>query len=335
VSADLGTTYLGFDLASPLVASPSPMTGDLALVKHIVAAGAGAVVLPSLFEEQLEHEAEQLFHLGTLGADTNPEADGYFPDLDGYNAGPDEYLRLVADATRAVDVPVIASLNGHTSGGWVHYAERIADAGADALELNLYLVPTSPRESGAEVEARTLRLVRAVRDAVDIPLAVKLAPMYTAPLHFVMQVLQAGANGVTLFNRLLAPDLDLEQLALTPRLSLSRHEELRVPLQWIGLLREHTKASIAASSGIHSGLDALKLIAVGADVAMTTTAILRGGPAHFSAMLAELRKWLEEREYESVRQLRGSMSHAHCPDPSGYERVNYMRTLVSWGSELV
>jgi dihydroorotate dehydrogenase (fumarate) len=334
VSPDLSTRYLGFDLATPLVASASPITGDLDVLRRLADLGAGAVVLPSLFEEQIEHEESQMLRLAEVGAGSFGEALDYFPSLQHYNSGPDEYLRKLEAARRALQIPVIASLNGATAGGWVHYARRMEQAGASALELNVYWVPVDPAESGIDVERRYLELVSAVRAAVRIPLAVKTGPVFSSPAHMALRLVQAGADGLVLYNRLLRPDLDLETLQLVPKLELSEPPESRLPLLWIGTLREHTRVSLAASSGVHSAADALKLLLVGADVVMATSSLLRRGPAHLRAMLDEMTAWMREKEYVSVAQLRGSMSRANCPDPSAYERANYMRALTTYAPEL-
>lgn len=330
---DLATKYLGFELASPIVASASPMTGDLATLARLQEAGAGAVVLPSLFEEQIEQEELAFSRLHELGTETFAEALDYLPELDSYNTGPERYLRAVEEATAELSIPVIASLNGASQGGWVRYAKLIEEAGADALELNVHQVPTDPRTSGAEVEAAALDLVARVRAAIGIPLAVKVAHRFSAFAHFGLQLVESGADGLVLFNRFLRPDLDLDEMRLVPSLALSVPQEMRRPLLWIGILREHTEASLAASTGVHSPDDALKLLLVGADVVMTTSALLRHGPEYVRTLIDGVSTWMEEREYASVAQMKGSMCRAHCPDPSAYERANYMKTLASWAAE--
>ncbi|MBL8861115.1 MAG: dihydroorotate dehydrogenase-like protein [Planctomycetes bacterium] len=332
MSPDLSTRYLGFSLRSPLVASASPLTGDLEVLRRLEDLGVGAVVLPSLFEEQIEHEEAELLRLAEVGAHSYGEALDYFPKLQHYNSGPDAYLAKIAEARRALSIPVVASLNGASRGGWVHYARRMEEAGASALELNVYWVPVHPAESGAEVEQRYLDLVSAVRAAVRIPLAVKTACVFSSPAHMALRLEAAGADGLVLFNRLLRPDLDLEKLELVPRLELSESPESRLPLLWIGVLREHVRLTLAATSGVHSASDALKLLLVGADVVMATSSLLRHGPGHARTLLEGLSAWMREREYTSVAQLRGSMSRANCPDPTAYERANYMRTLVNYAT---
>ena len=330
--ADLRTRYLGLELPSPLVASSSPLTGSLDGLRRLEAAGAGAVVLPSLFEEQLTHDQLELDRLLETTSDHTGEAQSYFPDLEDYNTGPWTYLDHISQAKQALSVPVIASLNGITPGGWVRHAKRMRDAGADALELNLYTVATDPRVGAAELEARHLDLVADVRSAVSIPLAVKLSPFYTALANFAVRVDEGGADGLVLFNRFYQPDLDLDSRDVVPRLVLSTSEELRLPLRWIAILFGRVQASLAATTGVHTGLDAAKVLVAGADVAMMTSALLRHGPDHVQRVEEELRAVMAERDYDSVAQLRGSMSRSAMADPAGFERANYMRTLMSWSS---
>jgi dihydroorotate dehydrogenase (fumarate) len=333
VTPDLRTRYLGLQLRSPLVASASPLTGELDGLRRLEDAGAGAAVLPSLFEEQLTHDQLELDRLLETTAEHVGEAQSYFPELDDYNTGPWSYLQGIERAKQAVAIPVIASLNGVTPGGWVRHAKRMQDAGADALELNLYAVAADPRFGAAELEVRYLELVAAVRAAVTVPLAVKLSPFFTALANLAVRIVGAGADGLVLFNRFYQPDLDLDTLAAVPRLVLSTSEELRLPLRWIAILRGHLGgASLAATTGVHTGLDAAKVLLAGADVAMMTSALLRHGPGHVRTVEEELLAILAERDYPSVAQLRGSMSQAAMPDPAGFERANYMRTLLSWSS---
>ena len=332
MTVDLRTSYLGLELRSPLVASPSPLTGELDGLLRLEAAGIGAVVLPSLFEEQLTHDQLELDRLLETTSDHTGEAQSYFPDLEDYNTGPWSYLDHIEQAKQALSVPVIASLNGITPGGWVRHAKRIRDAGADALELNLYTVATDPRVGAAELEARHLDLVADVRSAVSIPLAVKLSPFYTALANLAVRVDEAGADGLVLFNRFYQADLDLDSRDVVPRLVLSTSEELRLPLRWIAILFGRVQASLAATTGVHTGLDAAKVLVAGADVAMMTSALLRHGPDHVQTVEEELRAVMAERDYDSVAQLRGSMSRAAMADPADFERANYMRTLMSWSS---
>jgi dihydroorotate dehydrogenase (fumarate) len=327
---DLSSRYLGFALRTPLVASASPLTGSLDSLRRLEDAGVAAVVLPSLFEEEITNESLAVHHALEAGTGAFAEALDYLPELDSYATGPDRYLELVTAAKRALGVPVIASLNGDTPGGWLDCARWIEQAGADALELNLYQVAADPAHSSADLERRDLELVEAIRSEIRIPLAVKLSPYFTGLAHFACRAVDAGADGRVLFNRFYQPDLDLESLEVAPRLALSTSEELRLPLRWIGILRARVKASLAASSGVHTAEDVLKVLLAGADAASLASALLERGPALLARLEADLAWWLEEHEYESVAQLRGSMSQRSVPDPEAFERANYLRTLRSF-----
>ncbi len=328
---DLETTYLGLRLRSPLVASASPLTGHLDTLLALEQAGAAAVVLPSLFEEEVEDESMRLHSRLEMGADSFPEATDFFPELEFDDIGPYRHVKLAAAAKDTLRVPVIASVNGITPGGWVRYAQMMADAGADAIELNLYSVAADPWRSGPMVESTYLDVVRLVRGAVDVPLAVKLSPFLSATAHFARRVVEAGADGLVLFNRFYQPDLDLETLDVLPRVELSDPRELRLPLRWLAILRPQLRTtSLAATTGVHSGLDAVKALLVGADVVMMTSALLRNGPGHLARVESELVAWLTERDYASVAELRGSVSHQAATDPTGFERANYLRTLASY-----
>lgn len=326
---DLTTMYLGLKLHSPFVASPGPVTGDPAMWDRIEASGAGAIVLPSLFEEQIEHEAFAIEY-AMLGNDSHHEALSYLPQLDGTEVGPDHHLDLVEDAKAALSIPVIASLNGVSPGGWVRYAKLLAEAGADAIELNLYDTVTDPMMSAAEVERRYMELIEEVKAEISVPLAVKIGPWFTALAHTAKSFELAGADGLVLFNRLYQPDIDLDTLEVRPRLQLSSSAESRLSLHWIGVLREYVRGSLAASSGVHTGADALKLLLAGADVVMTTSALLRHGPEHLLELRREVVTWMDERDYDSVTQLRGSVSRANVPDPEVYDRANYFQVIHSW-----
>jgi dihydroorotate dehydrogenase (fumarate) len=332
MTVDLRTRYLGLELRSPLVASPSPLTGELDSVLQLVDAGAAAIVLPSLFEEEIVHEETELSRSLEVGADQFAEALDYFPNIEPFAGVGDRYLARLQRIKARAGVPVIASLNATTSGGWVRYAGLLQAAGADALELNLYHLAADPAKTAADMEALDLELIAAVRDAITIPLAVKLSPYYSALAGFAREAVEHGADGLVLFNRFYQPDFDLETLEVVPRLELSRSAELRLPMRWIAILRPQLGAavSLAASSGIHGGTDAVKALMVGADVAMTTSALLHHGPEHLRTIEAELVAWLTEHEYESVAQMRGSASAAAVEDPSAFERANYLRTLRSW-----
>jgi len=334
MTVDLRTRYLGLELRSPLVASASPITGDPGIARQLEDAGAAAIVLPSLFEEEIVHDELALDRSLDAGAEQFAEALGYFPTM-GENQGVgDRYLAALERIKAGAAIPVIASLNATTPGGWVRYAKRMQDAGADALELNLYHLATDPMRSAGDVEAADLDMIGEVSASLTIPLAVKLSPYYSSFANFATRVADAGADGLVLFNRFYQPDLDLETLDVQVKLDLSQPWELRLPLRWIAILRPQLRAdlSFAATSGIASGTDALKALMVGADVTMMTSALLRQGPGHLRRVEAEMRHWMTEHEYESVEQLKGSVSQAAGADPAAFERANYRRTLHSWSS---
>jgi dihydroorotate dehydrogenase (fumarate) len=332
VTVDLSTRYLGLELGSPLVASPSPLTRDPDSAARLVEAGAAALGLPSLFEEEILEEEIELNRSLEAGSDQFAEALDYFPAISSYTGTGDQYLDRLRQIKARVAVPVIASLNASTPGGWVRYARLMQDAGADALELNLYHVAADPSKTASDMEARDLDVIGAVRGAIDIPLAVKLSPYYSAFAGFARRVVDAGADGLVLFNRFYQPDLDLESLDVVARLELSRPSELRLPMRWIAILRPQLPpgVSLAATSGIHDGTDAIKALMVGADVTMMTSALLRQGPGHIRRVEAEILAWMAEREYDSIAQLRGSASQAAVEDPSAFERANYRNVLHSW-----
>jgi len=332
VSPDLRTTYLGLQLKSPLVASASPLTGTLDSLKALEEAGAAAVILPSLFEEQIEHEETTVHDMLEQGVHSFGEALTYFPEMDDYNTGPGAYLEHVAAAKEALSIPVIASINGVTPGGWVRYAELLQEAGADAIELNVYAVETDRYASSASVEDRTLRLVSKVRGALDVPLAVKVGPYYTAFANTASRLADAGAAGLVLFNRFLQPDIDLETMTVRPELHLSTNDEMRLPLRWIAILRGRVPVSLAATSGVQTKDDVLKLLLAGADVVMLASALLREGPGLLRELTAGVSEWVEEREYASIEQLKGSMSQETCGDPRAFERAQYVRALVDYQS---
>ena len=334
MTPDLATRYLGLDLRSPIVASSTPMTGDPATCRLLEDAGAGAVVLPSLFEEEILNEEIELNRSLDAGTEQFGEALSYFPTYDTFKGTGDRYLARLEKTKRLCSIPVIASLNAATPGGWVRYARLMQDAGADALELNLYHVVADPSMTGAEREATDLELIAAVHAAVSIPVAVKLSPYYSALAGFAAGAVAAGADGLVLFNRFYQPDLDLETFDVVNKVALSHPSELRLPLRWIAILRPQLGAGVglAATSGIHSGADVVKALLVGADVAMTASAVLRGGPEQVRAIREDLVAWMAEREYESVAQMRGSASAAQVADPTAFERANYMATLHSWST---
>jgi dihydroorotate dehydrogenase (fumarate) len=330
---DLTTSYLGTWLRSPLVASSSPLTGDLPSLRALDAAGVGAVVLPSLFEEQVDRESAELARLSTTQLELNPEAaSGYTPRLDGYNAGAVRYLALVREARAAVHMPVIASLNGVTRGGWTRYAAMLADAGADAIELNVYRVAANMEETGRAVETDTLELVEAVVAAASVPIAVKLSPYFTAFASFARQLVDAGAAGIVVFNRFYQPDISLETLSVGPHLSLSTSEELRLPLRWCAILHGRLDASIAATTGVHTDVDLAKVLLAGANVAMVTSALLRHGPDHARVMIEGLTGWMKEKGYGSVEEMIGAVSQRSVADPAAFERANYLETITRYAS---
>jgi dihydroorotate dehydrogenase (fumarate) len=328
---DLTTDYLGLTLAHPLVASSSPLTGSIDSLLQLEAAGAAAVVLPSLFEEQVEHESLALDFSLDSGAGFNAEAhDGYFPELDSYNTGHDDYLDLLRRAKAELNIPVIASLNGISTGGWTSYASGLESSGADAIELNVYLVAADPDATGSDVEDRYIRLVEQVRSAITIPLAVKIGPQFSSPANMARRLAGAGADALVLFNRFYQPDIDLETLTVGPNLILSRSEEMRLTLRWIAIMAGRVDAELAATTGVHTADDVVKLILAGADVAMMTSALLQNGPEHLTTILDGVRTWFTDRDYASTNQARGSLSQKSVADPTAFERANYMKALVSY-----
>lgn len=327
---DLSTTYLGMKLKNPLVPAASPLTANLDSLKQLAEAGASAVVLHSLFEEQIRHEAAELEHLTAQGTESFAESLTYFPEPDEYRLGPEEYLEHIRKAKTALDVPVIASLNGVTAGGWTDYAQTIEQAGADALELNIYYVAADVTLDGEHVEKLYLDILKAVKTAVEIPVSLKLSPFFSAIGGMARQLDRAGADGLVLFNRFYQPDIDLAELEVRPDLVLSTSYELRLPLRWIAILHGMVDASLAATSGVATGLDVLKALMAGADVAQVCSVLLRNGPGHLAKMLEEVQAWMQEHEYDSVEQMKGSLSQRACPDPSAFERANYMKTLNSY-----
>jgi len=329
---DLSTTYLGLRLRSPLVASSGPLTARIDSLRALEQAGIAAVVLPSLFEEQVEHEERQADRLGDLGTDSNPEATGYFPDLGDYESVADRYLRHVEEAKKALKIPVIASLNGVTPGGWVRYARLLELAGADALELNLYGVAADIDVTGSKVEEEQVELVALVKASLSIPLSVKIGPYYSALGHTASRLTEAGADGLVLFNRFYQPDIDPRTRKVTPTLVLSSSSELRLPLRWAAILSGRVEASLAVTTGVHTGADAARCLLAGADVAMMTSALLEHGPEHVATVESDLVNWAAESGFESVAQLKGSVSQRNVADPSAFERANYMAALIGFTS---
>jgi len=333
MSVDLTSRYLGLDLANPIVASASPLTGAVDSLKRLQDAGVGAVVLPSLFEEQIEHEEMATHNLMLYGAELSPEAQGFFPEMQSYLTGTAKYLQLIGDARKALSVPVIASLNGYTPGGWTRIAKQFEEAGANAIELNVYFLATDPADSADAVEQRYLDLVASVRAATRVPVAVKVAPYFSAMASMAVRLVKAGASGLVLFNRFVQPDIMLDELEVAPHLVLSTSDELRLALRWIAILHGRIEASLAATGGAHTPEDVLKLLLAGADCVMVASSLLKQGPQHVGTLVRGVEAWMREREYESVAQMKGSLSQQSCPDPDAFERANYMKALKSYTSE--
>ena len=325
---DLSSNYLGISLPHPIVSGAGPLAGDIGVARRLEDAGVAMIVLHSLFEEQLTQE--QLAGVHTeQHSESFAEALSYFPEPEAYDLGPDEYLRHLARVKQAVDVPVVASLNGVTPGGWLRYARLMADAGADALELNVYMLATDPGETAQAIEDRTVAMVRQVVASIDIPVAVKLSPFYTSLPNLASRLVEAGARGLVIFNRFYQPDIDLENLEVM-RINFSGSGELLPRLRWVAILHGRIAASLAITGGVHTPEDAVKSVMVGADAVQMVSALLEHGPAHVTRIRDGLAQWLEENEYDSIHELRGSMSLLKCPDPAAYERANYMRLLHSY-----
>jgi dihydroorotate dehydrogenase (fumarate) len=330
---DLTTTYLGLKLRTPLVPSASPLSEDIDSIKKMEDAGASAIVLYSLFEEQLSQERAELAHNMEQGTDSFAEALTYFPEPESFHLGPEEYLKHISKAKKAVRIPVIASLNGMSAGGWTQYAKLIQQAGADALELNIYNIPTNVNLPAGEVEQTYLDILNAVKREVTIPVAVKLSPFFTNFASTAKKLDQAGADGLVLFNRFYQPDIDLETLEVRPNILLSTPIAMRLPLRWIAILHGQVRASLAATSGIHRATDALKMLMAGADVTMLCSVLLRHGVQQIGAIERDMVAWMEEHEYESVARMKGSLSQKKCPAPSSFERAQYMRASSSYPLE--
>ena len=327
---DLSTTYMGMELPNPIVASASPLSREVSTVREMEDAGVTAVVLFSLFEEEIRHEEFALDHYLESGTHSFAEALDYFPEHEKYNVGPDSYLEHIRQLKQAVNIPVIGSLNGMTSGGWIEYARQIEEAGANALELNIYYVPTEPTVSAQEVEDLYLDTLTAVKQTIDIPVAVKLSPFFSSMASMTQRLDQAGADALVLFNRFYQPDINLEELEVYPHVLLSTPQAMRLPLRWVAILYGKLQADLAGSGGIHTREDVLKMLMVGADVTMMTSALLQNGIAHTQTVLEGMKEWMEEHEYESVKQMQGSMSHRHSADPTAFERANYIKALGTY-----
>ncbi len=324
---DLSTNYLGLKLRTPLVVSASPLSRDIESICRLEDAGASAVVLYSLFEEQLRQEEAELEFRLAQSTDTSAESLTFFPEPSEFQTGPEGYLEHIRKAKASVRIPIIASLNGATMGGWTKFAKQIEHAGADAIECNIYSLPADPAISGADVEKTYIEILSAVKSTVRIPVAVKLSPFFSSMANIAQQFDQAGADGLVLFNRFYQPDVDLEELAIRPNVLLSTGQSLRLPLTWVGILYGRVKASLAATSGVHHAEDVIKLLMVGASATMMCSALMRNGVNHLRHVERELQEWMEAHEYESVQQMQGSMSQIKCADPSAFERAQYMRAV--------
>jgi dihydroorotate dehydrogenase (fumarate) len=331
---DLSTTYLGLKLRTPLVPSASPLSEDIDNIKRLEDAGASAVVLYSLFEEQLRRDRIELAQNLEQGTESFAEALTYFPEPEDLKLGPEEYLKHIARAKAAVGIPIIASLNGSSVGGWTDYASQIQQAGADALELNIYYIPTDLDLSGSEVEQTYVDILKAVKSKVSIPVAVKLSPFFSSFANMAKRLDDAGADGLVLFNRFYQPDINLESLEIHPNILLSTPMAMRVPLRWVAILHGHIKASLAATSGVHRATDVLKMLMAGADVTQLCSVLLRHGARQLTVIERDLVAWMEEHEYESVGQLKGSLSQKNCADPSTFERAQYMRAISSYPAQM-
>jgi dihydroorotate dehydrogenase (fumarate) len=330
MSVDLRSRYLGLELRNPLIASASPLTGSIDSLKRLVDAGVSAVVLPSLFEEQIEHEEMAAHDLMLMGTEMSAEVSSFFPELQRAHTGTEKYLKLIGDAKKALAVPVIPSLNGYTPGGWTRIAKQMEDAGADAIELNIYFLATDPDDSSSDIEQRYIDLVASVSGMVSIPVAVKVSPYFSAMANMAARLAAAGAAGLVLFNRFVQPDILLDELEVAPHLVLSTSDELRLALRWIAILRGRVRSSLAATGGVHTPEDVLKLLFAGADCVAIASSLLREGPEHAATLVGGVEKWMAEREYVSVDQLKGSLSQEACPDPAAFERNNYMKALTTY-----
>ncbi|MGO8796012.1 MAG: dihydroorotate dehydrogenase-like protein [Candidatus Sulfotelmatobacter sp.] len=326
---DLSTRYLGLKLRTPLVASASPLSHDLDNIRRLEEAGASAVVLYSLFEEQLRQERFELEHHLTAGTDSFAEASSFLPQPSEFHVGPEGYLKLIHQAKKAVSIPIIASLNGTTVGGWTQYAQLIQQAGADALECNIYFLATDPDVASTDIEDQYLEIVEAVKSVVSIPVAVKVSPFFSNMANMAKRFDEAGADALVLFNRFYQPDINLEELEIEPNVLLSTAHELRLPLTWIGILYGRIRANLAATTGVHGPEDAIKLLMAGADVTMLCSTLLRNGIHHLRHIEKGIVKWMEDHEYESVEQMKGSMSQLRCPNPGAFERAQYMKAVKS------
>jgi len=330
MSVDLSTEYLGIRLKNPLVVSACSLTLDTDVLKQLEKAGAAAAVLPSLFQEQVEHDEVAMSDVLDAGTESFAESLSYFPEPAEYRCGADNYLESVAAAKKAVDIPVIASLNGTSEGGWIRYAKMVQDAGADALELNLYQVAADTETTGQQIEQQCFDLVAAVKKSVSIPVAVKIGPYFSAMANMAKRLTESGADGLVLFNRFIQPDFNLAKMEMSPELSLSSPHEMLVPLRWVAILYGRISASLALTGGIHDAEGMVKSILAGADVGMLASALYRKGPEYVETVLKDTARWMEKRKFESIEQLQGNMSRQKCPDPAAFQRGNYMKALASY-----
>ncbi len=327
---DTKTTYLGMTLKHPIMPSASPLSRSLDTIRRLEDNGAAAVVMHSLFEEQITLESERLDHYLSYFTDAFAEALTWYPEQKDYNVGPEEYLENIRRAKEAVDIPIIGSLNGVSTGGWIRYAEKIEQAGADALELNVYYIPTDPEMSGADAERLVVDVLTAVKTNVSIPVAVKLSPFFSSIPHLAQRLVEAGADGLALFNRFYQPDLDLEAFDVVPSLVFSTSDELRLPLRWVAILHGRVATDLAITTGVHTYVDVLKGLMAGAQVTMMASELLQNGVQRIQTVLDAVVDWMREHEYESVAQMQGSMSQQNVADPAAFERANYMKVLQSW-----
>lgn len=324
---DLTTKYLGLDLKNPIVPSAGPLSKSLDNVRILEDSGASAIVMFSLFEEQIAHEAAELEHYLSYGTESYAESLTYFPSPSEYNLGPDEYIELIHKIKQSINIPIIGSINGITTGGWLEYAKKIEQAGADALELNIYYIPTDLKLTSLDVENRYIEILSALKQIIRIPIAVKLSPYFSSFANFASRLVNAGADGLVLFNRFYQPDINLESLEVEPNITFSSSNEIKLPLRWIAILYSRLKCSFAATSGVHTPEDAIKLLMVGSDVVMMCSALLKNGPRYLKSVLDGIDKWMFEHEYTSVQQMKGSMSQKSILDPAAFERANYMKAL--------
>jgi dihydroorotate dehydrogenase (fumarate) len=330
---DLSTEYLGLRLKNPIVASSGPFTERADTMKELEDAGAAAVVMHSLFEEQITRETYELQHHLTQGTDSFAESLTYFPEADDFTVGPEKYLKQIQETKKSVKIPVIASLNGHSMGGWTSHAKMMQEAGADAIELNIYFLPTESDISGQKVEDTYIEILKNVKASVKIPVAVKLSPFFSSVANMAKKLDDAGADGLVLFNRFYQPDFDLENLEVVPNVILSTPMAMRLPLRWIAILHKRVNVSLAATSGIHNDNDVIKMLLAGADATMMCSALLKHGIKHITQVIANMVTWMEEHEYQSVKQLKGSMSQKSVDNPTAFERANYMKAITSWTAD--